>query len=152
MEQIQDQIDSMVASGWKLLGDWRGICPGKPFYAVVSNSLIQKFICGAILVKQSKHGKIIDGEMVPIGNDRIWIFRVTETGAPSGGMSGEGFMLKLCSSLEEAQVIVDKSISLSIVKLRNDAEALLARAAELEANPPSIEILDFSVDSGEIPL
>lgn len=152
MSSLQSELSQMLAGGWRQLNEWNGIVPGHEFYAVVGgyhrSVVLQRFICGAIVHKEPSHGKIVDGQWIPVGNDRIWILRVTESGQLHGGMTG-------CSSLhaskEKALTAVDEMISQAILRLRNDAEKLVAQAAALEAGTPEIEILDFAVDSDEIP-
>lgn len=160
MTQLYDELQHMLQSGWKQIDEWEGIVPGKEFFCVVGGfsgnwppsegkfyvPSIQKFICGAILSKERGHVKFVDGQWTPIGNDRVWILRATQDGSLHGGMSG-GF--GMYGSIDEANAAVEEKLSQRIVNLREKAKAYLEEAAELEANKPIAEILDFTVDFGD---
>lgn len=153
---FQQELSHMLSSGWTQLDEWNGLRPQSEFYVIAGGysanryPVLQRFRCGAILYKEPSHVKFVDGEWVPVGNGRIWIIRVTDSGQQQGGMSGSSIMFP---TKEKALAAVENLKSQRIVMLRKNAEELLAEATELEAEQtPELEILNFTVDCDEIPL
>lgn len=141
-------------SGWQNLDSWNGIVPGSKFYKVggiLSTGVLQVFICGAIVRREPRHGKIVDGKWQTVGDAQVMITCVDEAGTPVSRMTA--YEAECVATEEAALQLIQAQVTRKIMFKRKQAATLLAEADVLEAEGLAVDRKEFfAVDLDEIPV